>query len=73
MIQTSQTMVQVIEGKLQIKHFLSEVKHLVQESKSVLKISSFQIIVAQGITGSFPWSALSIICTNVVKADWLLP
>ncbi|RZB69471.1 Protein spinster isoform B [Glycine soja] len=41
------------------KTFWSEVKDLVQESKSVLKISSFQIIVAQGVTGSFPWSALS--------------
>ncbi|KAF7816962.1 MFS transporter [Senna tora] len=37
----------------------SEVKELVQEAKSVLKILSFQIIVAQGVTGSFPWSALS--------------
>ncbi|KAK7385298.1 hypothetical protein VNO78_31014 [Psophocarpus tetragonolobus] len=41
------------------KTFWSEVKDLVQECKSVLKISSFQIIVAQGVTGSFPWSALS--------------
>lgn len=41
------------------KTFWSEVKDLVEESKSVLKISSFQIIVAQGVTGSFPWSALS--------------
>ncbi|XP_022142766.1 uncharacterized protein LOC111012796 isoform X2 [Momordica charantia] len=39
--------------------FWSEVKDLVRESKSVMKIPSFQIIVAQGITGSFPWSALS--------------
>ncbi|XP_027331748.1 uncharacterized protein LOC113847084 isoform X1 [Abrus precatorius] len=41
------------------KTFWCEVKDLVQEAKSVLKISSFQIIVAQGVTGSFPWSALS--------------
>lgn len=41
------------------KTFWSQVKDLVHESKSVLKISSFQIIVAQGVTGSFPWSALS--------------
>ncbi|KAA8538057.1 hypothetical protein F0562_027363 [Nyssa sinensis] len=41
------------------KSFWSEVKDLVQEAKSVMKISSFQIIVAQGVTGSFPWSALS--------------
>ncbi|KAK7275760.1 hypothetical protein RIF29_16882 [Crotalaria pallida] len=39
--------------------FWSEVKNLVQEAKSVSKILSFQIIVAQGVTGSFPWSALS--------------
>ncbi|KAI9200774.1 hypothetical protein LWI28_013078 [Acer negundo] len=36
-----------------------EVKDLVLEAKSVIKIQSFQIIVAQGVTGSFPWSALS--------------
>ncbi|XP_057442562.1 uncharacterized protein LOC130734239 [Lotus japonicus] len=41
------------------KTFWSEVRDLVQEAKSVSKISSFQIIVAQGVTGSFPWSALS--------------
>ncbi|XP_061350097.1 uncharacterized protein LOC133295306 isoform X2 [Gastrolobium bilobum] len=41
------------------KPFWSEVKDLVQQAKSVSKISSFQIIVAQGVTGSFPWSALS--------------
>ncbi|KAG0477954.1 hypothetical protein HPP92_012673 [Vanilla planifolia] len=38
---------------------VAEVKYLVQEAKSVIKIPSFQIIVAQGITGSFPWSALA--------------
>lgn len=41
------------------KPFWSEVKDLIQEAKSVIKIPSFQIIVAQGVTGSFPWSALS--------------
>ncbi|XVF64765.1 hypothetical protein PTKIN_Ptkin09bG0193000 [Pterospermum kingtungense] len=41
------------------KPFWSEVKDLVQEAKTVIKIPSFQIIVAQGVTGSFPWSALS--------------
>ncbi|KAJ8430411.1 hypothetical protein Cgig2_025838 [Carnegiea gigantea] len=39
--------------------FSSQVKELVQEAKLVVKIPSFQIIVAQGVTGSFPWSALS--------------
>ncbi|XP_020697501.1 uncharacterized protein LOC110110391 isoform X1 [Dendrobium catenatum] len=37
----------------------SEVKNLLKETKSVIKIPSFQIIVAQGITGTFPWSALA--------------
>ncbi|KDO80928.1 hypothetical protein CISIN_1g009914mg [Citrus sinensis] len=41
------------------KSFRSDVKVLIQEAKSVIKIPSFQIIVAQGVTGSFPWSALS--------------
>ncbi|XWS21519.1 hypothetical protein CRYUN_Cryun30bG0061100 [Craigia yunnanensis] len=41
------------------KSLCSEVKDLVQEAKTVIKIPSFQIIVAQGVTGSFPWSALS--------------
>ncbi|PIA52224.1 hypothetical protein AQUCO_01000239v1 [Aquilegia coerulea] len=41
------------------KSFLLQLKDLVSEAKSVLKISSFQIIVAQGVSGSFPWSALS--------------
>ncbi|KAM3359462.1 putative MFS-type transporter YwfA-like isoform X1 [Capsicum galapagoense] len=39
--------------------FISEVQGLLQEAKSVVKIPSFQIIVAQGVMGSFPWSALS--------------
>ncbi|XP_042521001.1 uncharacterized protein LOC122094302 isoform X1 [Macadamia integrifolia] len=34
-------------------------KLLIQEARTVIKIPSFQIIVAQGVTGSFPWSALS--------------
>lgn len=36
-----------------------EMKDLVREAKAVVQIPSFQIIVAQGVTGSFPWSALS--------------
>ncbi|KAL5704900.1 hypothetical protein ACHQM5_023262 [Ranunculus cassubicifolius] len=39
--------------------FLSQLRDLVYEAKSVMKIPSFQIIVAQGVSGSFPWSALS--------------
>ncbi|KAE9587151.1 putative major facilitator superfamily [Lupinus albus] len=46
-------------SKVSGKTFRSEVKNMVQEAKSVSKIVSFQIIVAQGVTGSFPWSALS--------------
>ncbi|PKA60497.1 hypothetical protein AXF42_Ash017903 [Apostasia shenzhenica] len=41
------------------KSVFSEIKHLIKEAKSVMKINSFQIIVAQGISGSFPWSALA--------------
>ncbi|KAK3019878.1 hypothetical protein RJ639_004186 [Escallonia herrerae] len=41
------------------KPIWSEVKDLFQEAKSVVKVQSFQIIVAQGVTGSFPWSAMS--------------
>ncbi|KAL5992376.1 hypothetical protein ACLOJK_013293 [Asimina triloba] len=41
------------------KSFWLEVKDMAQEAKSVIKIPSFQIIMAQGVTGSFPWSALS--------------
>lgn len=48
-----------IDDRSPRKSFWSEVKDLAQEAKSVLKIPSFQIIVAQGVTGSFPWSALS--------------
>ncbi|KAL0361703.1 UNVERIFIED_CONTAM: hypothetical protein Sradi_3854800 [Sesamum radiatum] len=41
------------------RSFRADVKDLIQEAKSVTKIPSFQIIVAQGVTGSFPWSALA--------------
>ncbi|KAK3419073.1 hypothetical protein EUGRSUZ_H04800 [Eucalyptus grandis] len=41
------------------KPFWSDVKDLVKESKSVIRILSFQIIVAQGVFGSFSGSALS--------------
>lgn len=51
----------VIDGRNQIpsKSFLLELKDLMKEAKSVIKIPSFQIIVAQGVSGTFPWSALS--------------
>ncbi|KAL5705286.1 hypothetical protein ACHQM5_023611 [Ranunculus cassubicifolius] len=47
------------------KSLISEVKDVIQEAKTVIKISSFQIIVAQGVFGTFPWSALSF------SAMWL--
>ncbi|XP_009776810.1 uncharacterized protein [Nicotiana sylvestris] len=46
-------------SKVHGKSFISEVQGILQEAKSVVKIPSFQIIVAQGVMGSFPWSALS--------------
>jgi len=39
--------------------FYSEMKDLLKEAKSVIRIPTFQILVAQGVSGSFPWSALS--------------
>ncbi|KAF9678861.1 hypothetical protein SADUNF_Sadunf07G0080200 [Salix dunnii] len=39
--------------------FISEFKDLIKDAKSVMKIPTFQIIVAQGVTGTFPWSGLS--------------
>ncbi|KAL5079496.1 hypothetical protein RYX36_007917 [Vicia faba] len=44
---------------VQKETFWSGVRALIQEAKSVSRISSFQIIVAQGVPDSFPWSALS--------------
>lgn len=41
------------------KPFRSEVKDLIIEAKSVIRIPTFQILIAQGVSGSFPWSALS--------------
>ncbi|KAH9605023.1 hypothetical protein KSS87_013329 [Heliosperma pusillum] len=38
--------------------FWSEVKEVIEEAKFVVKIPSFQIIVAQGVAGSFPWSGM---------------
>ncbi|KAK9713446.1 hypothetical protein RND81_06G027500 [Saponaria officinalis] len=39
--------------------FSADVKEMLQEAKSVVQIPSFKIIVAQGVSGSFPWSAMS--------------
>ncbi|KAB2617126.1 hypothetical protein D8674_012995 [Pyrus ussuriensis x Pyrus communis] len=38
----------------------SHVKELALEAMSVIKIPSFQIVVAQGVTGSFPWSVFCL-------------
>ncbi|XP_060182948.1 uncharacterized protein LOC132612889 [Lycium barbarum] len=39
--------------------FREEVTELLREAKVVVKVPSFQILVAQGVSGSFPWSSLS--------------
>ncbi|PON55024.1 Major facilitator [Parasponia andersonii] len=41
------------------KSFVSDMNDLIKESKLVIRIPSFQIIVAQGIAGSFSGSAFS--------------
>ncbi|KAH9611114.1 hypothetical protein KSS87_011924 [Heliosperma pusillum] len=41
------------------KPYWVELKEVLKEAKSVIRIPSFQIIVAQGVSGSFPWSAMS--------------
>ncbi|KAL9241531.1 hypothetical protein vseg_015635 [Gypsophila vaccaria] len=38
--------------------FWSELKEVIQEAKSVVRIPSFQIIVAQGVAGTFPWAGM---------------
>jgi MFS family permease len=43
----------------------SEAKELLQHARRVLGVTTFQIIVAQGIAGSIPWSALNF------SAMWL--
>ena len=43
------------------KGALSDMKAMGVEAKKVMRIRSFQIIVAQGIVGSFPWSGLSFV------------
>lgn len=43
----------------QSKPFKEEVEDLIKEAKDVIKVPSFQILVAQGVSGSFPWSSLS--------------
>ncbi|OIT40201.1 PREDICTED: uncharacterized protein LOC109237098 [Nicotiana attenuata] len=44
-----------------LKPFQEEVIELLKEAKAVIKIPSFQIIIAQGVSGTFPWSSLSFV------------
>lgn len=41
------------------KSFREEVKDVIKDAKLVMGVPSFQILVAQGVSGMFPWSALS--------------
>jgi MFS family permease len=38
-----------------------EAKELLREARAVIQIPTFQIFVAQGVSGSFPWSAMSFL------------
>ncbi|KAL1209053.1 hypothetical protein V5N11_009278 [Cardamine amara subsp. amara] len=49
----------IITKHVKDKPFWSDIKDLLKEAKMVIKIPSFQIFVAQGVSGSFPWSALA--------------
>jgi len=40
---------------------LEEAKDLIKEAKAVMQVPSFQILVTQGVTGSFPWASLSFV------------
>ncbi|KAL2504565.1 Major facilitator superfamily protein [Abeliophyllum distichum] len=44
-----------------LKLFLPETNDLIKEAKAVMKVPSFHILVAQGVSGSFPWSTLSFV------------
>ncbi|CAM6112254.1 unnamed protein product [Calypogeia fissa] len=41
------------------KTFVDKLKDLYVDAKNVIQIRSFQIFVAQGVSGSFPWAALA--------------
>ncbi|XP_009802680.1 uncharacterized protein [Nicotiana sylvestris] len=49
------------KDQLAPKPFQEEVIELLKEAKAVIKIPSFQIIIAQGVSGTFPWSSLSFV------------
>lgn len=46
-------------GKRGVGLFWSSFKDMLSEAKKVLKIRTFQVIIAQGVAGSFPWAALA--------------
>uniref|UniRef100_A0A0E0M0J2 Major facilitator superfamily (MFS) profile domain-containing protein n=1 Tax=Oryza punctata TaxID=4537 RepID=A0A0E0M0J2_ORYPU len=48
-------------GKRRRRSAWDEARELVGEAKAVCRIPTFQIFVAQGVSGSFPWSALSFL------------
>ncbi|KAE8700010.1 hypothetical protein F3Y22_tig00110569pilonHSYRG00302 [Hibiscus syriacus] len=48
-----------LDNKRRSRSFSSQVKDMINEAKSAMRIPTFQIIVAQGVLGAFPWSALS--------------
>ncbi|PWZ14566.1 hypothetical protein Zm00014a_003021 [Zea mays] len=48
----------VVVSPATAKPVRQEVQEFVREAKAVMRIPSFQVIIAQGLTGSFPWSAL---------------
>jgi MFS family permease len=41
-----------------VKPVRQELQEFAREAKAVMRVPSFQVIIAQGLTGSFPWSAL---------------
>ncbi|XP_075083848.1 uncharacterized protein LOC107819958 [Nicotiana tabacum] len=49
------------KDQLALKPFQEEVIELLKEAKAVIKIPSFQIIIAQGVSGTFSWSSLSFV------------
>jgi len=41
-----------------VKPVRQELQEFAREARAVMRVPSFQVIIAQGLTGSFPWSAL---------------
>jgi hypothetical protein len=39
-----------------VKPVRQELQDFAREAKAVMRVPSFQVIIAQGLTGSFPWS-----------------